>query len=131
MRSRGIDLDDTIRIQTADRRAARLSVSVAILGGDGAGDGGVPHGSLLTDFAEAVLGDDEARLTDIRGRIRDTIGDAAFVDAAAVIANYSALDRVADATGIPLEPTKEVDTVALRAELGIDEFIGAGGRSQS
>ena len=115
----------------ASATATGTNVDLNVITDDGAGDGGVPHGSLLTDFAEAVLGDDEARLTDIRGRIRDTIGDAAFVDAAAVIANYSALDRVADATGIPLEPTKEVDTVALRAELGIDEFIGAGGRSQS
>ncbi len=92
---------------------------------DGAGDGGVPHGSLLTGFAEAVLGDDEAGLIALRERVRDTIGDAALVDAAAVVANYSALDRVADATGIPLEAAKEAGTADLRAELGIDRFRGS------
>ena len=107
------------------------NVDLNAITSDEAGDGGVLHGSLLTDFAEAVLGGDEARLTDIRRRVRDTLGDAAFVDAAAVIANYSALDRVADATGIPLEPAKVSNTVELRAELGIDKFIDAGGRSQS
>ena len=92
---------------------------------DGAGDGGVRHGSLLTGFAEAVLGDDEARLIAVRERVRDTIGDPALVDAAAVVANYSALDRVADATGIPLEAAKEAGTADLRAELGIDRFRGS------
>ena len=92
---------------------------------DGAGDCGVPHGSLLTGFAEAVLGDDEAGLIAVRERVRDTIGDAALVDAAAVVANYSALDRVADATGIPLEAAKEAGTADLRAELGIDRFRGS------
>ena len=58
----------------------------------------------------------------IRERLRETLGDAALVDAAAVVANYSALDRVADATGIPLEPAKEAATEGLRAELGIDRI---------
>jgi hypothetical protein len=86
------------------------------------GDGGIPHGLTLTEFAEAVLGRDDARLSAARDRVRDELGDAALVDAAAVIANYSALDRVADATGIPLEPAKEANTVELRARLGIDDF---------
>ena len=77
---------------------------------------------MLTAFAEAVLGIDDAELIDARQRIRNELGDAALVDAAAVIANYSALDRVADATGIPLEPEKEVNTVELRARLGINDF---------
>ena len=93
----------------------------AIAGGD-AGDGGVPHGRLLAGFAEAVLGEDEARLAASRECLRETLGDAALVDAAAMVANYSALDRVADATGIPLEAAKAAATAGLRAELGIDGF---------
>ena len=50
----------------------------------------------------------------------------AFVDAAAVVANYSALDRVADATGIPLEAAKQAGTADLRTELGIDRFRPSG-----
>ena len=90
------------------------------------GDGGVAHGGLLRDFADAVLGGGEAARAAVRGRVRETMGDAALVDAAAVVANYSALDRVADATGIPLEAAKEAATAGLRAELGIDRFRGAG-----
>ena len=104
----------------ASATATGTSVDLTAIVDDGAGDGGVPHGGLLTALAEAALGDDETLLNEARRRVRDALGDAALVDAAAVIANYSALDRVADATGIPLEPAKEAGTADLRAELGID-----------
>ncbi len=106
----------------ASATATGTSVDLTAIVDDGAGDGGVPHGGLLTAFAEAALGDDESLLNDARQRVRDALGDAGLVDAAAVIANYSALDRVADATGIPLEPAKESGTADLRAELGIDAW---------
>ena len=103
-------------------KATNTQVDLKAIVDDAAGDGNIPHGSLLTALAEAVLGDDEARLDDARQRVRGALGDAGFVDASAVIANYSALDRVADATGIPLEAAKEANTVEMRAELGIDDF---------
>ena len=110
----------------ASARASRTEVDLTAVTGDRAGDGGVAHGALLTGFAEAVLDRDEAALAAVRQRLRDALGDAALVDAAAVVANYSALDRVADATGIPLEAAKEAATAGLRTELGIDRFREAG-----
>jgi alcohol dehydrogenase class IV len=87
-----------------------------------AGDGQIPHGALLVAFAEAVLGTDEARLVATRADIRQSMGDAALVDAAAVAATFNAIDRVADATGIPIEHGKAEATADLRASLGIDAF---------
>jgi hypothetical protein len=86
------------------------------------GDGGIPHGALLVEFAEAVLGDDDDRLDRARARLRATLGDEALVDAAAVVANFNAIDRIADATGIPIDPERVELTADLRAELGIDAF---------
>ena len=47
------------------------------------------------------------------------MGDRALVDAAATVASYNSIVKVADATGIPLEPETAGKTADLRAELGI------------
>src|SRR5205814_2757437 len=94
----------------------------AVLGAAAEG-GGVPHGALLVGFAEAVLRDDDARLSRARSALRGSLGDAALVDAAAVVGFFNAIDRVADATGIPLDPERVGPSADLRAELGIDRFL--------
>ena len=42
-----------------------------------------------------------------------------MVDAAAVIAGFDGITRIADATGIPLEPAKAEQTADFRKELGL------------
>lgn len=86
------------------------------------GDCGIPEGALLIDFAEAILGDDEGRLGRARAAIAAAMGAAALVDAAAIAGLFNAIDRVADATGAPLEEAKAADTVSLRCAIGVDEF---------
>ncbi len=41
------------------------------------------------------------------------------LDAAAVIAGFDGITRIADATGIPLEPAKAEQTADFRKELGL------------
>ena len=93
----------------------------AVTGG-AAGDGGVPDGSRLVEFAEAVLGEDEPALFAARARLRAALGPQGLVDAAGVVGLFNAIDRVADATGIPLEPEKAEATADFRATLGLDRF---------
>jgi hypothetical protein len=88
----------------------------------GEGDGGVAEGRLLTRFAEAVLGPDDDALGALREQLLATLGAAALVDSAAVIATFSSLDRMANATGISLEETAAQATAGLRAQLGLDAF---------
>ena len=88
----------------------------------GKGDGNIPHGALLVAFADAVLGDDDRRLAEIRITIGDKIGGAALVDAAAIVATFNAIDRVADSTGIPIEDGKAASTADVRAELDVNAF---------
>jgi hypothetical protein len=103
-----------------DLRAVTLGTAVS--------DCGIPHGDRLIEFAEAVLGDDEARLARARAAIVDAMGAAALVDAAGIAGLFNAIDRVADATGAPLEETKAADTASLRDEIGIDAFDAARAR---
>ena len=87
-----------------------------------AGDTGIQHGDLMIEFAEAVLGDDDARLEAARKAILNALGSDAVVDSAGVAGLFNAIDRVADSTGAPLEADKEEMSAALRAEIGIDAF---------
>jgi hypothetical protein len=91
------------------------------------GDAGVPHGRLLVEFAEAVPGEDEEALARARAALHATVGPAGLVDAAAVVGLFDAIDRVADATGIPLEAEKLEASADFRAALGVDRF-GVGPR---
>ena len=80
----------------------------------------MPHGTVLTAFVDAVLGDDVAAPADARRRVRHALGDAALVDVCATIASFNAVVKIADGTGIPLEDWKEARTRDLRAALKID-----------
>ena len=85
-------------------------------------NGGVPHSCLLVQFAEAVLGEDEEALARARAALRAAIGPAGLADAAGVVGLFNAIDRVADATGIPLEAEKAEASADFRAALDFDRF---------
>ena len=79
----------------------------------------------LTAFADKALTDDTASLTTARAALTLTLGEAAMIDAAAVIAGFDGITRIADATGIPLEPPKAEAVADLRTTLGLDRFLNA------
>ena len=85
----------------------------------------MPHGSTLIRFADAVLGDDNGALDQARLAVYQVLGTTALSDAAAVVGLFNAIDRVADATGIPLEPDKAAASADFRAALGLDRFAVA------
>jgi len=82
----------------------------------------VPAGLELTTLVEAALGDDAAALEDARRVVRHAVGGAGLVDAAAAIASFNAVVKIADGTGIPIEDWKAERTSDLRASLGIDDY---------
>ncbi len=91
----------------------------------GEGDGGIPHGGLLIEFAEAVIGSDDARLSRAREQLLQALGPAALVDAAGVVATFNAIDRVADATGTPIDEQRIEASAETRTQLGIDRYPSA------
>lgn len=92
---------------------------------DGTSDVGVDHAALLGAFAECALADAGEPLAASRAHLVAAFGGAGMIDAAAVIAGFNGITRIADATGIPLETPKAEQTAGLRADLGIDRFLEA------
>jgi len=68
------------------------------------------------------MGDDNGVLANWRQQLAEEIGGEGLVDAAAVIAMFNYADRVADATGIPLDEMLDSTTREIRSHLGIDNF---------
>ena len=106
----------------ASGRTYDKTYDLAAVTGTPESDGGVPHGRLLVAFAEAVLGDDDAALARTRDALTTALGPPGLVDAAGVVGLFNAIDRVADATGIPLEPEKGAASADFRAALDLDRF---------
>jgi hypothetical protein len=82
----------------------------------------VPNGRLLIAFAEAVLGDSDSALSRTRSALVMALGGPGLADAAAVIGLFNAIDRIADATGIPLEDEKAAASADFRLALNLDRF---------
>lgn len=80
------------------------------------------YGRLLVTFAEAVLGEDDGALRRARDALMEALGPPGLVDAAGVVGLFNAIDRVADAAGIPLEPEKAAASADFRTALDLDRF---------
>ena len=100
-------------------------VDLRIITDENVGDGGIPSGRLLVDFAEAVINGDNAAIQGVRDRMLETLSAEAVVDAAGVVATFDAIDRVADGTGVEQHQIVLDATADVRNELGIDEFATA------
>lgn len=89
------------------------------------GDGGVLHGAQLLAFTDAVMRADPGGVRRERAKLRARIGDEAFVEVCAVIGFFNIVDRVADATGIPLDEPLLFMSAEVRAELDLARFASA------
>ena len=86
------------------------------------GDPGVDYADHLRRLTEAAIGSRWQELAAVRDDAAAAMGEQAMVDALTVAAGFNGITRVADATGIPLDPTTLEVTGSMRAETGIDAF---------
>lgn len=89
---------------------------------DGPTATGVIGDKALLSLADAALARDDAALMQARAAVRSSLGEAALLDAAAVIGGFDGITRIADATGIPLEPAKAEQTTDFFDALRIGRF---------
>jgi len=101
-----------------------LDIDVAaVLDRSFSGDCGVPGSAELLRFADAVLGGGD--IAAARAAVATALGDDAVWEAAATVAAFCGLVRVADGTGIPVDDGMLAASADLRAAHGIDGFAGA------
>ncbi|MBT8201679.1 MAG: hypothetical protein HKN74_09725 [Acidimicrobiia bacterium] len=86
----------------------------------------LPAGRPLISFVDAVLFR-ATRLEDTRREVLDAVGESGLVDAAGVIANFEMMNRIADATGMPVGKGTLKRTREWRALLDLDRFRHEGG----
>lgn len=100
-------------------------VDLRAVNGDVASDAGVAHGARLIAFTEAVMRGDDAALARERAAVRAVLSPASFVDAAAIIAAFNVVDRIADATGIPLDAMLDAASTTVRRDLDLSRFASS------
>jgi len=100
-------------------------VDLRAVNGEVQSDAGVAHGAALVTFADAVIRGDEDALRRARTALRSVLSAEAFVDACAVIGAFNVVDRIADATGIPLDPPMADMSGDLPRVLNLTRFASA------
>jgi len=87
----------------------------------------VPAGGQLAAFAEALVDGAADVIAEAIRNLRAAVGDDGWVDAAGVAATFNGIDRLADATGIPLEEMKAEASADFRGAIGIEAFADGRG----
>ena len=101
------------------------AVDLGAVNADAPSDAGVAHGARLLAFTDAVLRGEDATVIRERAALRAVLSPEAFVDCAAIIAAFNVVDRIADATGIPLDPMMAAMSADVRRELDLARFGSA------
>ena len=109
----------------ASSQVNETAVDLSTGNGGRESDGGVEHGARLLAFTEAVMSGDDETLDRERAALRALLPSESFVDVAATIGAFNVVDRIADATGIPLDPMIEALSADFRAELNLARFASS------
>ena len=83
---------------------------------------GVAFEEELRGLSDAAIHGDWAELKVLRAQAAKTLGPQQMTDALVVAAAFNGITRVADATGIPLDPHTAATTQQMREQTGIQRF---------
>ena len=100
-------------------------MDISAVNGATGDDGGIDHGAALVAFTDAVMGSDDDALVRERSRLRGLLSPEAFIDTCATIGGFNVVDRIADATGIPLDDALHGMSAEVREELDLGRFGSA------
>lgn len=108
---------------SGEKAGLKVDLDVAV-DPESTSDAGVPAGRELLAFASAANRRSE-QLPAAREALEAAVGAEGLLEAASTVAIFNGLVRVADGTGIQLDPSMMTSTADTREALGIDVFSGA------
>jgi hypothetical protein len=83
----------------------------------------VPFARELLDFATAAAELDETVLVEKRNALLKVAGVAATIDAAAVVANFEMMTRLADSTGARMPTEVVAERLGVATAMGVDQAV--------
>lgn len=101
------------------------AVDLAAVNGGTGSDAGVEHGARLVAFTEAVMQGGAEALRRERAALRAVLSPESYVDVAATIGAFNVVDRIANATGIPLDAIMDAMSADVRQQLDLARFDSA------
>lgn len=94
------------------------------------GDDKVADAARLLCFADATVTGTAEDILQSGRRVREALGDEAWIRAACIVGNFQRMNRVADATGVSLDGPMQFVSSDIRKELGADAYASAAGTSR-
>jgi alkylhydroperoxidase family enzyme len=86
---------------------------------------GVKQAAELLAFTEAAMRADGEGLVAARTALQAVLTPEAYVDACAIVGAFNVVDRIADATGIPLDGAMAAMSGDVRSELDLARFASS------
>ena len=83
---------------------------------------GVTCEEPLRELTDAAIHGEWERLTELRNTATQHMSAQQVTDALVVASAFNGITRVADATGIPLDPHTEATTLEMREQTGIQRY---------
>ena len=85
-------------------------------------DSGIEHVKEALHLVDATIRGRWEELASLRKKYQDKMGAQNLVDALTVASSFNGITRIADASGIPVDPQPAESSIDLRSDLGIDQF---------
>ena len=84
---------------------------------------GIPGGTEILQFVDAVLEVGDRSADEARADLVEALDEPSLLDAASVFGNFEMMNRVAEASGIPIAQQSIDRNADLIEQLGISSFL--------
>ncbi len=108
----------------ASSSANDMEIDLSFIRGEAAENRAVQHAPELAELVDASI-NDPGSLPSARSALVEVTDQATMLDAAAVVANFEMMTRIADGTGTR-HPSDRLESMSeMSTSMGLDEFVSA------